>query len=171
MRREASTISTEVRHEAATHIFNTIEALPIFTSSQKIAIYASLPDEIPTKDVIEKWSQMGRVILLPRVVDNHTMEFYPYRDQNDLRSGAFGIFEPSATEIVSPCDIDLMILPSVALSPLGARLGRGAGYYDRYLSREGFKAYTIGVALPHQIREDLPVEPHDISLHLVLSAP
>ena len=55
----------------------------------------------------------------------------------------------------------MMVVPGVAFTAAGERMGRGKGYYDRYLSREGFRAYSVGVCFGCQMCEELPTEPHD----------
>lgn len=60
-----------------------------------------------------------------------------------------------------PAEIDLLVVPGVAFAPIGSRLGRGRGYYDRYLAQPGFRAATVGVCYRHQLVDDLPAEPHD----------
>ena len=78
-----------------------------------------------------------------------------------MEVGAYGINEPQGD---TPCPaeaIDLMVVPAVAFTRRGERLGRGKGFYDCYLSREGFRAYTVGVCYSHQLLDSLPTEPHD----------
>ena len=89
-----------------------------------------------------------------------TMDFFEYQS-DALSVGAYGIREP---EGVKPCpaeSIDLMVVPAVAFTRHGERLGRGKGFYDCYLSREGFRAYTVGVCYSHQLLDSLPTEQHD----------
>ena len=72
-----------------------------------------------------------------------------------------------------PCraeDIDFMVVPGVAFAGDGRRLGRGKGYYDRYLSQEGFRAFCVGVCYACQSREDIPAEAHDKRVDAVISA-
>ena len=95
------------------------------------------------------------------------MEFYPYEPDN-LECGAFGIIEPQGAEAIEPAQIDLIIVPGVAFTRSGKRCGRGKGYYDKYLSREGFRATKIGVCYAEQLAEDIPNEPHDIVMDRVL---
>ena len=84
-------------------------------------------------------------------------------------AGAFGIDEPT-TEAVrcAPAEIDLMVVPGVAFTPCGGRLGRGRGYYDRYLAQADFRARTIGVGYRHQLMDALPMESHDAVLNQVI---
>jgi 5-formyltetrahydrofolate cyclo-ligase len=95
------------------------------------------------------------------------MNFYDISE--GVFKGAFGIMEPIATTPIEPSEIDVMIVPGVAFTRNGARLGRGKGFYDKYLSHKDFHAYTIGVCYPCQVVEDLPSEPHDQVLNQIVS--
>ena len=121
-----------------------------------------LPDEI---DIAPLAARLGDVrIVLPRVEDTPQgeprMEFYDYRPDS-LAAGAYGIREPQGGEACPAADIDVMVVPGMAFTRDGRRLGRGKGYYDRYLAREGFRAWCIGVCFGCQIVDDLPCEPFD----------
>ncbi len=155
--------------ELSKSIFSQIERSATFSASHTIALYAALADELPTLWVIERWYSMGKVILLPRIEADDRMEFYPY--SNSLTTGKFGISEPESVdcEPYEPYKIDMMIVPGVAFCRDGRRMGRGRGYYDRYLAREGFVARTIGVCFPHQILDSIPCEAHDVRLDEVIS--
>lgn len=89
----------------------------------------------------------------------------------ELLNGATDAVDgPSAGSIVREClpeMLDLVVVPGVAFTREGARLGRGRGYYDRYLSRPGLRAFCIGVCFAHQLVDTLPVEPHDRTMDAV----
>ncbi|WP_407402094.1 5-formyltetrahydrofolate cyclo-ligase [Sodaliphilus sp.] len=145
-------------------VFEIIEASVPFQSSRNILLYHSLPDELPTHDVIDRWKEMKN-IYLPRV-NGDVLDIVPLGKElrNDNR---FNISEPTGAT-VNPDIIDLIIVPAVALDMQGHRLGRGKGYYDRLLDTTG--AYTIGVALDFQLVENVPVEEHDKRLNAVVTA-
>ncbi len=124
----------------------------------------------PLKDEVQIGSLMQRIecrVVVPRV-EGDEMEFYDLAS-GSLVEGTFGIMEPQSGEPIEPRKIDVMVVPGVAFTPSGDRLGRGKGYYDRYLSREGFRAYCVGVCYPHQMVDELPVEPHDRRMDEVVS--
>ena len=103
--------------------------------------------------------------MVPRI-EGEEMNFYDISE--GLEKGSFDIMEPTSNTPIEPSEIDVMIVPGVAFTRQGARLGRGKGFYDKYLSHSGFRAYTIGVCFPCQIVESLPTEPHDKTLDKVI---
>ena len=158
MRALNNALTATERLTASTAIFSAIERLPEFRAARTIAFFSALPDEPATDEVLARWNETRRVVL-PRV-EGETMHFYSCRPET-LRFGAFGILEPQGEEECPPERIDLMICPGVAFTEDGRRLGRGKGYYDRYLARDGFRAWCIGVCFGCQIVDDLPCEPFD----------
>ncbi|MFI3306165.1 MAG: 5-formyltetrahydrofolate cyclo-ligase [Rikenellaceae bacterium] len=167
MRKTSSHHTKEQREAAAQRLFARIEQSSIFAISRTIALYCALPDEVPTRATIERWGSLGRQIVVPRITSASTMEFYPY-DAQQMQRGAFGIDEPTGDTPIEPSAIDLTIVPGVAFCAEGSRLGRGAGYYDRYLSRQGYAAYNISICLPHQLLPSLPCAPHDQTMDWVV---
>jgi 5-formyltetrahydrofolate cyclo-ligase len=128
-----------------------------------VALFAPLWDEVQLQGLIDCLSCR---VVLPRV-EGDDMEFFDYTP-TDLKEGSFGIMEPQGRSMCSADEIDLMVLPGVAFSPSGVRLGRGKGYYDRYLARDGFRAFTIGVCYACQRRESLPREEYDRVVEMVI---
>ncbi|WP_295937202.1 5-formyltetrahydrofolate cyclo-ligase [uncultured Alistipes sp.] len=76
---------------------------------------------------------------------------------------------PSVAAPCDPVDIDLIVVPGVAFTVAGARMGRGRGYYDKYLSQSGLRAVKIGVCYAHQLVPELLVEPHDVFMDCVIT--
>ena len=106
---------------------------------------------------------------LPRVIGPGLMTFHQVTSKTPLSKGAFGILEPStdAPEL-SPEDLDLILCPGLAFSTSGLRLGQGGGYYDRYLTKAS-RAKLVGIAFDLQVRNSIPGDPHDISMHEIIS--
>ena len=160
-------IPADARTAEALAVTNRLLSHPKVQSAATIALFASLPDEIDTTQMIETLAENASVVL-PRL-DGDNMDFYPYSPQS-MHSGAMGISEPDGDTPVAPSDIDVMILPGLAFTADGLRLGRGKGYYDRYMSREGFHAHTIGICHTVQLLDTLPVESHDKSIDEVITS-
>jgi 5-formyltetrahydrofolate cyclo-ligase len=97
------------------------------------------------------------------------MRYYDYTP-SALQSGYCGIDEPMGDEECLVEDIDLIVVPARAFTTAGVRMGRGGGFYDRYMSLEGFRAYKVGVAFECQIFEELPSDRHDIMVDEVIYA-
>ena len=160
-------IPADVKTAEALAVTNRLLSHPKVQSAATIALFASLPDEIDTTQMIETLAEKASVVL-PRL-DGDNMDFYPYSPQS-MHSGAMGISEPDGDVPVEPSEIDVMVLPGLAFTPDGKRLGRGKGYYDRYIAHEGFRAYMIGICHTVQLLASLPVESHDKCINEVLVA-
>ena len=133
-----------------------------------VMLYCALPDEVPTQQLIDELASQGKQVLLPRVVSETEMELRRYTSRTDLTAGAFGIMEPVG-DIFSDYDtIDTAIIPGMAFDLAGHRLGRGRGYYDRFLARIPH-VYKIGVCYPTQLVEHVPTDEHDIMMDCIVT--
>ena len=151
---------------ASAAIFSAVERLPEFRAARTVAVFAALPDEPATDEVLARWASTRRVVL-PRV-EGDAMRFYACRP-DALVFGAFGILEPQGERPCPAGEIDLVVCPGVAFTADGRRLGRGRGYYDRYLGDPAFRGFRVGVCYAHQLVDDLPVEPHDVRMDRVIT--
>ena len=158
-------LTAQQKADKSTLILSCIASSESIKSAKTVALYASLSEEVQSVELIELLSQTKRVVL-PRVAGDD-MDFYPYTPSS-LKVGAFGIEEPQGSEPISPDEIDVIVVPGVAFTTDGKRCGRGKGYYDKYLSRSGFRAIKIGVCYTEQLAEDIPNEPHDIVMDYMI---
>ena len=168
VRQRVKALDETYKRSAAHRIFERIEALDHFATAKCIALYAAMSDEVPTTDILNRWHQTGRRIVVPRV-EGEIMRFYDYAPER-MRSGSYGIPEPTGNEECAPKDIDLIIVPARAFTRSGIRLGRGGGFYDKYMSHSEFRATTFGIAFASQIFDTLPTDPHDIAVDRLFSA-
>ncbi len=167
MRRRNRGLTAEERTGASERIFSEVERLPAFARAWVVGLYCALGDEPDTGAALRRWLDAGKRVVVP-CVEGDEMDFYDY-DPAALRPGAFGIDEPPRLTPCDPARIDLLVVPGVAFTAAGARLGRGRGYYDRYLARSGFRAAVVGVCYGHQLVADLPSEPHDRTVDCVVT--
>ena len=130
-----------------------------------LAVYLASPDEINIDPFIEYMLRAGVEVVAPRW-NGETYELAKLKglDEKNLRRGPMGIREPVDADIVEPKEVDAWIIPGLAFTRGGKRLGYGGGWYDRFLASAPKGAAKIGVAYSFQIVDDLPVEPHDILL-------
>ena len=168
VRRRIAEIDAPSRTLAAERIFSQIETLESFREAHCIALFAAMKDEVPTDFALHRWRDMGKRIVVPRV-EGDVMRFYDYAPER-MQTGAFGIEEPMGDEECSCTDIDLMIVPARAFTRRGERLGRGGGFYDKYMSLNGFRAYKVGIAFSCQIFDAIPTDAHDIIVDEVVFA-
>ena len=137
---------------------------PLLQDAAVVMAYYSLPDELNTHRLLDELVEEGKTVLLPEVVDDETMVVRRYRSRADLREGAFHIMEPVGELFTDYRQIDVVLVPGVAFDADGHRLGRGRGYYDRFLTSHP-DIYRIGVCFPFQRVAEVPAEAHDISVN------
>lgn len=145
-------------------------ALPIWQQATTVALTVSKGREIDTTPMIEKAWKEGKVVCVPKChPTTKTMTFRAIRSFAQLETVYFGLKEPieAVTEEIPPQAIELMIVPGICFSTNGYRIGYGGGYYDRYLQQ--VKHPTVSLAYPFQVVEQLPIEPHDIPVDVIIT--
>lgn len=152
------------RLQAADEVFARLEHTAAFMMARNILMYHSLPDELSTHAFLKKWHGRKR-FFLPRV-NGVNLDILPY-DESRLELGAFHIEEPTGADTVSPDEIEMVVVPAVAYDRRGNRLGRGKGFYDRLLAET--KATKVGVAYEFQVFDEIPTEPHDVPMDIVIT--
>lgn len=157
-------LSEAEKLSAAEEVFSRLEQTAAFLMADKVLLYHSLPDELSTHQFLRKWGSKKH-FFLPRV-NGVNLDILPY-DEQRLELGSFHIEEPTGTDYVDPSEIELIIVPAVAYDRRGNRLGRGKGFYDRLLGEA--KATKIGVGYEFQLVDEIPVEPHDIPMDMVIT--
>ena len=130
--------------------------------------FCHIPPEPDLTAVLRACLQQGKTLLLPRCGENGRMTAHRITDFRQLQTGAYGILEPDPeAEVFPPEEIELILTPGLAFSPQGARLGRGKGYYDRFLPQT--RAKTIGICYGTRLLPEIPMEPLDRAVDAVLT--
>lgn len=169
MHRKNLGITPSERAAASGRIFARAELSEAFGRARTVGVFCSLADEPDTSEALARWSAAGRRLAVPRV-EGDVMRFYEY-DPRTMRPGAFGIVEPGPeARLCEPRELDLVIVPGTAFTAAGARMGRGRGYYDKYLAQPEVHAVKIGVCYAHQLVGELPSEPHDVAMDQVITS-
>lgn len=132
-----------------------------------VCLYAPLPHEVNLLPLLRERPE--NAYYFPRCLPERQMSFHRVTDpMHDLQPGAMGILEPLANlPTLRPQDAQLIIVPGLAFTPTGKRLGYGGGYYDRFLPLCP-QALTLAVVFPQQVLHDLPTDAHDIPLQQVI---
>ena len=157
-------MTEENKRAAAEEVFSRLEKTAAFLLAERVMMYHSLPDELYTHAFLSKWKGKKK-FYLPRV-NGVELEVLPY-EESRLELGSFHIEEPSGNDMINPSEIELVVVPAVAYDRKGKRLGRGKGFYDRFLKNT--EATKIGVGYDFQLVDELPSEPHDIDMDIVVT--
>ena len=184
----ASQLNNESYH--ATQLLLSHPSLsPLLAASPGVAVYLSMPAaEFQTRPLLSHLFAAGKRVFLPRVVSSERMlllECHSLADIDALPANCWGIREPPITDgrrDAMQCveQVGLCVVPGVAFTRDGLRLGHGRGYYDRYLhawdeerQRRGLVGGvpTVALALQCQLVEQLPVLEHDRRIDHVIHAP
>lgn len=169
--------------------FRSLRDFAPYRNAKTVLLYASLSYEAPTSRLIDFCLKDGKTTALPKTQkrkhadEGGIMDFYilspdrPFREQTQI--GPFGIAEPdSSCPLFVPDENHfplLVCVPAIAFSETGIRLGRGAGYYDRYcerLARAALQTPLIvyaGLCRDFQIVEKVPYEKHDLRVQFLIS--
>ena len=135
--------------------------------ARTILMYYSLPDEVDTHDAVNQLVRRGKTVLLPRVIDGENMEIRLYEKPEDLQEGSYGIMEPTGKPFTDYAVIDVAVVPGMAFDESGRRLGRGKGYYDRFLPK-AVNACKIGVCFGFQKLEAVPADGNDVRMDRII---
>jgi 5-formyltetrahydrofolate cyclo-ligase len=157
----------EQSRRAAQHLF----AQPEYASCEIMMIYLSLPTEADTTHIVLQAWQDRKKIVAPQVSwDSRQMTPVEIRDlDEDVGQNQFGIREPIRGMPIPIELIDLVIVPGLAFDPFGNRLGRGRGFYDRFLGKASFRGVACGFALEDQVVDSIPSGPHDQKVSLLVT--
>jgi len=160
------------RHQQSSLAVSFLTKTPEFQAARVVMIYLSTSHEVDTSSLALKCWQAGKTVVAPKVswdqkrmlpVEINTL-------QTGLTSTGPGIREP---ETGKPCPvgfIDLVIVPGLGFSPSGYRLGRGMGFYDRFLAVPEFIGTSCGLSFQEQLIEEIPVLEHDVPLNMLVSS-
>ena len=154
----------EDRYNKSMIIKNKIMNLDIYKNSKVIALYSSMKSEVDTKELIKESLELGKRVLLPRILNKNKMIFIEINNDTNYERNTFGVLEPIGIEEKI---IDLMIIPGVAFDKANNRLGYGRGYYDKYLKDKDL--YKIGICFHEQLVDNIEVDEHDIKMDLIIT--
>jgi methylenetetrahydrofolate dehydrogenase (NADP+) / methenyltetrahydrofolate cyclohydrolase len=151
------------------HLFSLLEQLEEFKKASTIGLFVGKDHEPSTLSFIKKCLDQGKKVCLPKIVGKNLEFRRIYNIQKDLIIGPYNIFEPSdICKLVRPHNIHLLCIPAVAVDDKGNRIGRGGGYYDRYLERSPIKK-SVALVYENQVVSELQVKDHDQPIDMILT--
>lgn len=141
---------------------------PRLQAARVVMLYYALPDEVDTRHLVDTLLKEGKTVILPKCIDKEHIEPRQYTGPDDLTEGIYNLLEPVGKPYRDLDSIELIIVPGMSFDSKGHRLGRGRGYYDRFLAQVP-QAYKIGVCFDFQRVEQVPVDDNDRVMDEVLS--
>ncbi len=157
LRRRRAVSSAEADRAARVAAESLIGSQPARTA-RRIALYAALPGELPSRPLFDAVVENTGAALLPRTVDSERIEFFSVVRWEQLRPGRYGVPEPPADAPATPLEAgDLVVVPGLAFDSKGYRLGHGKGYYDRaFASGTGESPVLVGFGYEFQVVAEVP---------------
>lgn len=169
-RRRISEISSRVRKAKSGKILKKILKDVLFQEAKTVFTYVALPQEVQTAGLIRQALRLGKRVFAPRMkARNPHFDICEILDPvRHLKKGRYGVLEPKRGRKIHRGQLDLIIVPGLAFDKEGNRLGRGKGFFDRFLEKTG-KTPKIGLAFKEQMTKKIPVERHDIPMDRIIT--
>jgi len=168
MRSRLAALSGDYIESSDAGIFRNVVSLPEYVSAGAVFIYYSLDREPDTHRLVRRALDDGKTVAMPRVLGGGRLEHLRVHSADELLPSRYGLLEPIEwAERIEPTEGDIVVVPAVAYAKDGSRLGRGGGYYDRFLA--GCPAFTAGLARNELLLDTLPTEEHDIRVACIVT--
>lgn len=166
-------MSPDLCRDLSERICENIVALPEFSKAESILLYHGIQNEVNTDRIFRSAIAAGKKVYYPKSYHD-VIRFFQVKHLNELHPGAFHVCEPSETnpeftDVKNPC---IIVVPGLAFSRSGHRIGYGKGYYDRFLSSFTDEANnlitTIGIGYHFQFAEEFQEDTCDYPLNLLM---
>ena len=160
----------EDRNKKSRVIKNKLFRRSVFKQAKKIMFYIAFDGEVNTEEMIKEAHKLGKIVAVPVCKPKRIIRPSILKEKAALVRGLYGIGEPRVKNFMSFKELDLVIVPGIAFDRHGRRLGRGKGYYDRFLRKIAKRTLTIGLAFDFQILPSIPATAMDINVdHLIFA--
>ncbi len=171
LREMLAAMSEADRHAKSVAACGLVSSSPEFAAAGVLMLYLSTAHEVDTSPLALRAWQAGKTVVVPKVSwDQKRMlpvEISSLR--SDITTSTLGIREPVGGKPVPANLIDLVIVPGIGFTASGHRIGRGMGFYDRFLAQSEFLGLSCGLAFEEQVVDELPVLDHDIPLSMLVT--
>lgn len=171
LRQRLDGMTDEQRHEKSVEACRLMLRSPEFEAARIVMLYLSMPSEVDTAALALRCWQEGKTVAVPKVSwDQRRMLPVEIASlHTNLTITGPGVREPVAGKPIPINLIDLVIVPGLGFTEQGHRIGRGMGFYDRFLAQPDFIGLSCGLAFDEQIVETLPILDHDIPLSMLVT--
>jgi 5-formyltetrahydrofolate cyclo-ligase len=171
LRETLATMTDADRHTKSLAATSLLIASPEFAAARVVMVYLSMPHELDTAPLALRCWQEGKTVLVPKVAWNQR-RMLPVEItslQTTMTTSGPGVREPISGKPLPIEFIDLVIVPGLGFTVNGHRIGRGMGFYDRFLAQPEFVGLSCGFAFEEQITPTLPVLDHDVPLSMLVT--
>lgn len=170
IKRRLRLLTPEQKAQKSLVICQRVMELPEFQKAKTVMLFASMPDEVDTRPLFERAFAEGKRVSAPKCItdDRHIIPVI-VRSLSELAPGAYGIMEPVGSQILPVSEIDFVLVPGYGFDRAGNRLGKGAGYYDRFMSQPGFRATRCAVTFAVQLLDHVPHNEHDLPVQILVT--
>lgn len=171
IRAALSELTPDMIEAASRRACHRISELGEYARAEVVMLFLSLPTEVDTSSLVLRCWQDQKRVLVPKVSwEQRRMLPVEIRSlTDDLTSTEFGLREPVSGDPVPMSMIDLIIVPGLAFDESGNRLGRGRGFYDRFLAHTEPRTVACGLAFELQVVPRLPIGPQDRPVHILVT--
>ena len=168
LKESAARFSERYVAEASRAVCDTVLQSNEFRKAAVIFGYLSFRNEISVDAVLAEALRLGKTVAVPWIVSQTEMKAALLKSLDNLPVDRYGIRTvPEPVSFVVPGDIDLILVPGAGFSPKGYRMGRGAGFYDRFLIQT--KGFRLGITFDALLREAIPVDDYDQSVEALVT--
>ena len=171
LRRILATLTPEEIQRRSATACGLLVAQPEYHRAEILMVYLSMATEMDTTPlVLRAWEDRKRVVA-PKVSWNER-RMLPIEIRSltaDVGTSEMGIREPVAGQPIPVADIDLVVVPGLGFDPLGNRLGRGRGFFDRFLALDDCHATSCGLAFEVQVVDSVPTGPFDVQMAMLVT--
>ncbi len=155
----------------SSQVIDRLESVPEIAGARTMLAFLPIPGEVDLSEMLERRLRAGDRVALP-AIDWATRAMWPglVSGLDDVDATRHGVRAARGDAPIVPVeDIDLVLVPGLGFDRNGGRLGRGAGFYDRFLATAGLRALKIAVGFEWQIVDALPREGHDVLMDVVVT--
>lgn len=170
MKEALAAMSPAERIAASHEACDRVTALPAIRDARTIMLYLALPGEADCRSLITSLLGDGRCVCVPEV-EWESRSMRPVRlntlERSEIVEDRHGVQLPRSIEPIPMSQLDVVIVPGIAFDLRGQRLGRGGGFYDRFLSRLNPATHTVALAFDRQIVASVPTATHDAAVRVI----
>lgn len=170
VRQAVEALSDEERAAKSEAVRRLARRLPELRAAQAVMGFMPMPDELNTRPILTDLLAAGKRVYVPRTLVAEK-RLVPVRFSSvwALHRGPYGILEPDSEETCTAAELDFILVPGRAFDREGNRLGRGAGFYDRFMACGGFRAVRCGIAFACQVLPEVPCGDHDLPVEILVT--